>query len=108
MAYRSPVADILFSLNHVAGLDVEIGAGLFGDPDTFETVASVISEAGRFATEIIAPLNRSGDLEGARCENGRVTMPKGGEGLRDREARIFAYPAKPEALPFTTVLAPPS
>jgi acyl-CoA dehydrogenase len=76
MTYQSPVPDILFSLEHVAGLDAEIGAGLFGDLD-WETVASVLGEAGRFATEAIAPLNRVGDLEGARYENGRVTSPPG-------------------------------
>jgi len=76
MAYQSPVADILFSLNHVAGLDAAIREGLFGDLDS-ETVASVISEAGRFATEIIAPLNGPGDKQGALCENGVVTTPKG-------------------------------
>jgi alkylation response protein AidB-like acyl-CoA dehydrogenase len=76
MSYQSPVADILFSLEHVAGLDAEISAGLFGELD-WETVASVIGEAGRFATEAIAPLNRVGDLQGARYENGRVTSPPG-------------------------------
>jgi len=49
MAYQSPVADILFSLYHVAGLGEDIEAGLHGDVDV-ETVSSVISEAGRFAT----------------------------------------------------------
>jgi acyl-CoA dehydrogenase len=74
--YRSPVEDILFSLRHVAGLDDAVSQGLFGDLD-WDTVASVISEAGKFATEVIAPLNRPGDVEGARCENGVVTTPKG-------------------------------
>src|SRR5271156_847698 len=74
--YRSPVEDILFSLRHVAGLDEAVSQGLFGDLD-WDTVASVIGEAGRFATEVIAPLNRPGDIEGARCENGVVTTPKG-------------------------------
>src|SRR5580698_3795749 len=74
--YRSPVEDILFSLKHVAGLDEAVSQGLFGDLD-WDTVASVISEAGRFATEVIATLNRPGDVEGARCENGVVTTPKG-------------------------------
>ncbi|HEY1941514.1 MAG TPA: acyl-CoA dehydrogenase [Roseiarcus sp.] len=76
MSYRSPVADILFSLRHVAGLDEAIAAGLFGDLDP-ETAASVISEAGRFATEQIAPLDRRGDEVGARYENGAVTTPPG-------------------------------
>ena len=74
--YRSPVEDILFSLRHVAGLDEVVAEGAFGDLD-WDTVASVVGEAGRFATDVIAPLNRPGDLEGARCENGVVTTPKG-------------------------------
>ena len=74
--YRSPVEDILFSLRHVAGLDEAMAEGAFGDLD-WDTVASVIGEAGRFATDVIAPLNRAGDLEGAKCENGVVTTPKG-------------------------------
>ena len=76
MPYRSPVSDILFSLKYVAGLDDAIASGLFGDLDA-ETAASVISEAGRFATEKIAPLDRSGDEIGARYENGAVTTPPG-------------------------------
>ena len=69
MSYRSPVADILFSLKAVAGLPEMIGAELEGDFD-WETLSSVVAEAGRFATEEIAPLNREGDIVGARYENG--------------------------------------
>jgi alkylation response protein AidB-like acyl-CoA dehydrogenase len=76
MSYRSPVADILYSLKHVAGLDEAIASGLFGDVDA-ETVAAVISEAGRFATEALAPLNRIGDEVGAVYENGAVLAPPG-------------------------------
>jgi acyl-CoA dehydrogenase len=76
MPYRSPVADILFSLKAVAGLPELIGSGLAGDLD-WDAVSSIVTEAGRFATDEIAPLNRSGDLAGARYENGLVTMPDG-------------------------------
>src|SRR5271157_1951359 len=76
MTYRSPVADILFSLQAVAGLPEMIGSNLHGDFD-WGTISSVVEEAGRFATEEIAPLNRSGDVAGARYENGVVTMPAG-------------------------------
>jgi len=76
VTYRSPVSDVLFSLNHVAGFDEAIGAGVFGDLDA-PTAASVIEEAGRFATSVIAPLNRVGDLHGARYENGHVATPPG-------------------------------
>ncbi len=76
MPYRSPVADILFSLNAVAGLPELIGSGLADDLD-WDAVSSIVTEAGRFATDEIAPLNRTGDLAGARYENGLVTMPDG-------------------------------
>jgi hypothetical protein len=69
MPYRSPVGDILFSLNAVADLPGMIGHGLAGDLD-WDAVSSIVGEAGRFATEEIAPLNRPGDLAGAV-----VTMP---------------------------------
>jgi acyl-CoA dehydrogenase len=76
VTYRSPVADIIYSLNHVAGFDQAIGEGIFGELDP-ETAASVIGEAGRFATDVIAPLNRIGDLHGAVYENGHVSTPPG-------------------------------
>jgi len=76
MDYRSPVADILFSLRFVAGFDKVAAEGLFGELDS-ETAATVIQEAGRFATRAIAPLDRVGDLKGASWNNGIVTMPPG-------------------------------
>jgi acyl-CoA dehydrogenase len=76
MSYRSPVRDILFSLKAVAGLPEMIGAELDADCD-WDTVSSVVAEAGRFATEEIAPLNRPGDIVGALYENGIVAMPPG-------------------------------
>jgi acyl-CoA dehydrogenase len=76
VTYRSPVADILYSLTHVAGFDEAIGEGVFGEFDA-GTAASVIEEAGRFATDVIAPLNRIGDLHGARYQNGHVASPPG-------------------------------
>lgn len=39
--------------------------------------AQVIEEAGRFASGVLAPLNASGDRQGCRFENGRVTTPDG-------------------------------
>jgi acyl-CoA dehydrogenase len=76
MPYRSPAADILFSLSAVADFPGLIEQGLMGDLD-WDAVSSVVAEAGRFATEEIAPLNRPGDLAGARYENGAVTTPPG-------------------------------
>jgi len=40
-------------------------------------VSDVIDQAGRFAAEVLAPIDRCGDKEGCRLENGRVTTPPG-------------------------------
>ncbi len=76
MTYLAPVDDILFTLRHVAGLDRLIAEGLAPDIES-GLAETVLAEAGRFATERIAPLNRVGDTHGARLEDGVVTMPPG-------------------------------
>ena len=76
MSYRAPVGDILFALNTIAGLDKEIESGLMGDLDS-DTVDAILDEAGRFANEVIAPINRIGDEQGARLVDGDVEMPDG-------------------------------
>jgi 3-(methylsulfanyl)propanoyl-CoA dehydrogenase len=76
MAYRAPVSDIAFALKHAAGLKTAIAEGLYGDLDE-ETVDSVLEEAGRFASEVIAPLNNVGDKFGTPFKDGNVTTPPG-------------------------------
>ncbi len=74
--YRAPVSDITFTLKHVAGLSNTIAEGAF--PELSEDlVDAVIAEAGRFASEELSPLNRVGDLEGARLVDGAVATPTG-------------------------------
>ncbi|MGE0716259.1 MAG: acyl-CoA dehydrogenase [Alphaproteobacteria bacterium] len=74
--YAAPIADMRFVLRHVAGLDrVAALPGAEGaDP---ELVDQVLAEAGRFAGEVLAPLNVVGDREGSRLENGVVRTPAG-------------------------------
>ena len=76
MTYRAPVADIAFALKHAAGLNAALAEGLYGDLDE-ATVDSVLEEAGRFASDVIAPLNRVGDKFGTPFKDGAVTMPPG-------------------------------
>src|SRR3974390_473750 len=76
MNYRAPVSDIAFTLNHAAGLKTALAEGLYGDLDG-GTVDSVLAEAGRFATDIIAPLNSVGDKFGTPFKDGKVTTPPG-------------------------------
>ena len=76
MTYRAPVADIAFSLAHPAGFGRALADGLYGELDA-DVVQAVLEEAGRFATEILAPLNPVGDRHGTPFENGTVTTPPG-------------------------------
>src|SRR6266516_1331812 len=76
MTYRAPVADISFALNHAAGFAPALADGLYGDL-AGDVVEAVLTEAGKFATDILAPLNVIGDREGARFHDGAVTTPPG-------------------------------
>jgi alkylation response protein AidB-like acyl-CoA dehydrogenase len=68
--------EIRFALDVWAGppaaSSLETPDGLSGD-----LVDAVIDEAGRFASEVLAPLDAVGDREGCRLENNRVQMPAG-------------------------------
>jgi alkylation response protein AidB-like acyl-CoA dehydrogenase len=67
---------MLLALNHGAGLHAAIAAGHYGDYDP-DITRAVLEEAGRFASEVLAPLNRIGDQHGARLQDGRVTTAPG-------------------------------
>ena len=75
MAYKAPVSEMLFTLNRIAGFAPLVEAGLFEDLD-LATVEAVLEEAGRFATEQLAPINRAGDEHPARLVDGKVVMPE--------------------------------
>jgi alkylation response protein AidB-like acyl-CoA dehydrogenase len=76
MTYRAPVADIAFTLKHAAGLGRALEEGLYGDL-TEDLVDAVLEEAGKFATDMIAPLNRVGDAHGTPLRDGAIVMPPG-------------------------------
>ncbi len=103
--YSAPLKDMKFLLNEVAGL-AEVAA-LPGYQDaTPDTVDAILEEAGRFAAEVLDPLNSVGDRAGSTynavdsgvrtpsgfadayrkfCENGWNALPFeeewGGQGL---------------------------
>ena len=76
MTYRAPVADIAFALKHATSFKAALAEGLYGDLDE-ATVDSVLVEAGRFASDVIAPLNRIGDKFGTPFKDGNVITPPG-------------------------------
>ncbi|ULJ70770.1 acyl-CoA dehydrogenase [Rhizobium gallicum] len=74
--YKAPVEDIAFTLRHVAGLSDAIDKGLLGELGE-DLVDAILNEAGRFATEEVAPLAEIGDRQGARLVDGEVKTPDG-------------------------------
>ena len=76
MTYRAPINDMLLALNHGAGLNAAVAAGHYGNYDS-EITAAVLEEAGRFASEVLAPLNRVGDSNGIKLKDGKVTTSPG-------------------------------
>jgi len=86
MPYRSPVDEIRFVLDHVVGFDAVAGTGKFAEatPDMAE---AILTEAGRFMDQVLAPLQRIGDQQGSVLENGVVRTP---DGFRDAYAEMAA------------------
>jgi alkylation response protein AidB-like acyl-CoA dehydrogenase len=76
MTYVPPVAEQLFVLKHVVGMDALAGHDRFADA-TRDLVEAIVAGAGAFAAGAFAPLNRSGDEIGALWSPEGVTMPAG-------------------------------
>src|SRR6202046_4541813 len=76
MTYRAPINDMLLALNHGAGLQAAAKAGHYGDFDA-DIIAAVLEEAGKFASDVLAPLNRIGDENGIKLDGGKVTTAPG-------------------------------
>ena len=83
--YKAPVEEIAFTLKHVAGMGEALEKGLFGDLGE-DLVEAILLEAGRFATEEVAPLAEIGDKQGSRMVNGDVKTPDGWRDMYKRWA----------------------
>ncbi|MDH3262768.1 MAG: acyl-CoA dehydrogenase [Paracoccaceae bacterium] len=82
MPYRAPLSEFAFLFDHVVGLDQVSGTERFAEASRDVTDA-ILTEAGRLCEQVLAPLQRVGDLHPARLENGIVrTSPGFAEGYR--------------------------
>jgi len=76
MAFTAPVAEQLFVLKHITGIDSLARHNRFADA-TSDLVDAIVEGIGAFAAGEFAPLNRIGDTVGARLVDGKVVMPEG-------------------------------
>jgi 3-(methylthio)propanoyl-CoA dehydrogenase len=74
--YAAPLRDMKFVLEELAGLSA-VSALPGCEEASAENVDAIAKEAARFAAEVLAPLNASGDRAGCRLADGQVTTPAG-------------------------------
>ncbi len=110
MTYRAPINDFKFIFENIIGMscleDTEKFAEASGD-----LTDAILTEAGKLSEQVLAPLQRNGDLQGAFLENGIVrTSPGFAEGYRAiAEGGWVGMAADPEnggmGLPMTVTTA---
>ena len=75
-AYVAPLKDMRFVLNELAGL-AEVAKLPGFEEATPDTVDAILEEASKFASEVLDPINLSGDQEGSKLSDGEVRTPRG-------------------------------
>ena len=74
--YKAPLRDMRFVMHELHNSAAHVSE--INQPDvTEELMDSILEEAGKFAADVLLPINASGDEEGCRLENGVVRTPKG-------------------------------
>jgi alkylation response protein AidB-like acyl-CoA dehydrogenase len=73
--YNAPTKDLQFVLHTLLDVSAQDIPG-YEDLDA-DFTSAVLEEAGKVASEVLAPLNSVGDTEGCVLENGIVRTPKG-------------------------------
>tara|TARA_R110002096_G_scaffold6409_1_gene29649 strand:+ start:7203 stop:8978 length:1776 start_codon:yes stop_codon:yes gene_type:complete len=74
--FNPPSKDTLFAIRALSGIDRILQIARFNDFDT-DVIEQVLEEAGKFAADVLAPINIPGDQSGARVEDGSVVSSPG-------------------------------
>ena len=83
-SYAAPTKDMAFVLNEMLKVqDCAISGFSDRDPDV---TSAILEEAGKIATNVLQPLNKVGDKEGCKLENGVLRTPQGFKAAFDEYA----------------------
>lgn len=74
--YNAPAQDIAFALEHLVEFDA-LCQNLGLDEVNLELAQVIVEEAGKLASEVLAPLNAQGDRAGTRLEASKVIEASG-------------------------------
>lgn len=74
--YSAPLRDMRFVLEEIAPLATLAPLSRFAEVNA-ELVLAILDEAGKFAADVLSPLNAIGDREGCRWDDGAVLTPGG-------------------------------
>ncbi|ENO85889.1 acyl-CoA dehydrogenase [Thauera linaloolentis] len=74
--YNAPIRDMQFVMRELAGLD-EVAQLPGNEEVSADLVDAILEEADKFASGVLAPLNRIGDQEGAKWKDGEVATAPG-------------------------------
>ncbi len=108
--YSAPLNDMHFVLRELAGV-AQLSQLPGFEEASVDVIDAVLEEAARFAGEVLAPLNASGDQEGAVWKDSAVAMPQGFKAAYARyvEGGWNGIGAEPEyggqGMPYTVVAA---
>ena len=75
--YQAPTEDMKFILHDWLKITEHYQSLGFEEAADLELVNAIIEESGKFASEVISPLNFPGDQQGCHLNDGKVTTPDG-------------------------------
>ena len=97
MSYNAPAQDIAFALEHLVAFD-ELCQTLELDEVNLDLAQVIVEEAGKLASEVLAPLNQQGDAVGTRLDGNKVREAPGfAEAYQQFQDNGWATLTAPEA-----------